>query len=254
MAFDPNDEADKKILKDALEAAVAEQVTGLKNKNGELIAEEKRLKDKLRQIEESLGGVDVPQLKELQKKLLENEELRLLAEGKTSEVIERRTATMRDDHAKQLKKVEDERDANARLASRYKASTLANAIRKAAQDAGVEATAIDDVVLRASAANWTVDDDGNAVQLDAKGDPVLGKDAKTPFQPSEWVEALKEKAPHFWPKAAGGNAGGGGKATDKKWADLTGPEKAKLQQDNPTEYQRLLDAHKGGQKIKTPTI
>lgn len=248
MAFDPLDPADQKVLTDAITAALEKETVGLKNKNGELIAEEKRLKAQLKEINDGLGGMDVKGLKELQLKLEQNEELRLLSEGKTTEVVERRVAVMKADHVKEVQKITEERDRNAGLAARYKDATLANGIRKAAQDAGVEVTAIDDIVLRARATGWTVDDNGNAVQIDAKGDPVLGKDAKTPFQPSDWVEGLRETAPHLWPKARGGNAGGGGKATDKTWTDLSGPEKAKLQADNPTEYQRLLDENKAKSK------
>lgn len=244
MAFDPNDEDDVKLLALAVEKAVNEGTSGLKNKNQELIAAEKKLKDRIRELTDSTGGMDVEKLKELQKRLETDEEARMISEGRTQEVIDRRTKLMRDKHEKDLKDANDRADSNLKYATKFRDATLSSAVRDAAIKAGVEPTAVDDIVLRAKASGFGVDDDGNPVMLDGKGEPVIGKDGASKLQPLEWVEGLREKAPHLWPKAAGGGAGGGGQAPDskKKFAELTEAERTALYRENPQEFERRKKA------------
>ena len=69
--------------------------------------------------------------------------------------------------------------------------------------------AVEDALFRARTL-FTLDGDGNAVQV-KDGQVVIGKDSKTPYSPAEWLEGMKESAPHWFP--AGGSGGGapGGK-------------------------------------------
>ena len=66
-----------------LQAEIDKTVAGLKKKNSELIEKEKKFKEQLSQFD----GVDIEKVKNLQKQMQENEEMRLLAEGKTEEVV-----------------------------------------------------------------------------------------------------------------------------------------------------------------------
>ncbi len=81
---------------------------------------------------------------------------------------------------------------------------LDNNIRAAAAKVGIHAHAIDDALLRGRAM-FTLDDDGNAVQV-KDGTVVLSKDGKNNFAPSEWLESMREAAPHWFP--ASGSGGG----------------------------------------------
>jgi hypothetical protein len=97
---------------------------------------------------------------------------------------------------------------------------LENHIRAAASKAGVHQHAIDDALAR-SRSIFRLNDEGDAVQVDAEGNVVVGKDGKTPFQPGEWLEGMKEQAPHWFPaQNAGGGANGkqaaGGSKTVKR--------------------------------------
>src|SRR3972149_11838102 len=83
---------------------------------------------------------------------------------------------------------------------------LDNSVRAAPIAVGLHAPAVDDVLLRARAI-FSLSDEGEAVQFDEDGETiVLGKDGKTPFSPREWLESMKQKAPHWFP--AGGSGGG----------------------------------------------
>lgn len=242
MAFDINDPEDVKLLQERIE----EETAGLKKKNGELIGDMKTLKLKVQDLLDKTSGVDIEKLKELQSRLANDEEARLISEGKTQEVIDRRTKLMREAHEKEIKAEQDKAAANLAFANRFRDATLMNSVREAAVKNGVEPTAVDDVIYRAKAAGFTVDDDGNPIMRDSKGDAILGKDGKSPLQPSEWVEGLREKAPHLWPKASGGGAGGGGSAAagKKKFSEYSEKERVELYRKSPEEYERLKKAEK----------
>ena len=61
-----------------------------------------------------------------------------------------------------------------------------------------------------------------AVALGDDGKPLLGKDARAPLTVTEWLEGMKDKAPHWWPAGSGGgagNGGGGGSSAPKSLAE-----------------------------------
>lgn len=57
---------------------------------------------------------------------------------------------------------------------------------------------------------FALDESGQAVQRDAEGNLVIGKDGKTPYSPAEWLESMRETAPHWFPAGASGSGSGGG--------------------------------------------
>ena len=124
-------------------------------------------------------------------------------------------------------------------ADAYKQRVLDNHIRAAAAKAGLHVDAIDDALLRAQSI-FTLDENGNAVQLDSEGQAVLGKDGKTPFSPTEWLE----NPPKHWlmSQASGGGANGGRHSNDGGSKTMT------------RAHFNSLEADKRGQAIKTHTI
>ena len=105
----------------------------------------------------------------------------------------------------------------------------------AAAKAGIHAFAVEDALLRARSL-FTLDDKGEAIQVGPDGAPVLGKDGKTAFTPAEWLEAMKETAPHWFPAPGSGGgangsggAGAGGKTIRREAFDaLSAAEKSKV--------------------------
>lgn len=238
------DETQAKALKEAIGGKVQQyverEVTGLKNKNQELLGSLKSTKTELESIKGQFEGLDIEAVKGLLKKASQDEETRLIAEGKLDEVVSKRTERLRADLDKQLKAEQERAQKAEAFANRFRDKVLADSIRAAALKAGALPEAAEDIILRARG-TFTLNEDGEAVAVDADGQVIYGKDGKTPLNPLEWAESLREAAPHLWPRAQGAGPTGdnGGKAT-KKWGDYTEAERAELARSNPEAFKKLL--------------
>jgi len=225
-----------------IDAAVAQQVAGLKAKNSELLASNKDIKTKFDALNGQLEGLDMDAVKGLLQKVGQDEETKLIAEGKIDDVFARRTERLQAEHAKQIKAANDRADAAERSSAAVRERALADAVRSAATKAGALPEAADDFVYR-SRGQFAFNDVGEVIAVDRDGQAILGKDGKTALSPSEWAESLKETAPHLWPRAAGAGAPGntGGKAT-KPFNEMTEAEHVALYRKNPDEFARLQAA------------
>jgi len=193
----------KPVVQGMIEAAVNEQVSGLKAKNGELIGKEKELKATLAQFE----GIDPEAVRTILKRFVDDEEAGLIKQGKLDEVLNKRTERMAADWDKKVKAESARADKLKAKADKLAERAMAESIIKASQKAGALPEATEDIVLRAKGAGWTIDDDGNVVAMN--GDTIVfGKDGKTPLTPEEWAASLRENAPHLWPRAQGSGAMG----------------------------------------------
>lgn len=197
-----------KRIKDAVDLEVA----GLKTKNQELLGTMATQKDQLKQFE----GLDPAALKAMKDRLDQDEDVKLLAEGKKNEVIEKYTQRMRADHQTQLDAAEARVQAESQRADIYKSSVLDNQIR--AVTAGMHPQAVEDALLHARTI-FSLDAKGKAVKLDSEGRPELGKDGSSSFSPAEWIETQKELKPHWFP--AGNSGSGSGNARESAGAGQT---------------------------------
>lgn len=198
-------------------AAVADATTGLKNKNSELLGKLKESGDQLKRFE----GIDPDAVGAMLKRFADDEEAGLIKAGKFDDVLNKRTERLRGDFEKKLgAEAERAKKAEAK-AAKLADRTLAGSLRDAAIKAGALPEAMEDIVLRARG-TWTLNDDGDAVAVDADGEVILGKDGKTPLSPSEWAESLRESAPHLWPRAQGAGAQGSGRGTPSQPAGSFG--------------------------------
>jgi len=166
-------------------------------------------------LEEAMApfaGIDPVKTRALLSKFDNEEEAALIAAGKVDEVIAKRMAKRDIEQQKLLEAAKQGEQTARSVADSFKARVLDNHIRAAAAKAGIHPFAIEDALLRARAL-FTLDDKGDAIQAGSDGAPVLGKDGKTAFSPQEWLEAMKETAPHWFPAGgSGGGAGGSGGA------------------------------------------
>ena len=80
-------------------------------------------------------------------------------------------------------------------------------IRDAAAKAGLIASAVEDALTRGRQA-FALDRDGRAVARDATGAVQSGPDGESPLTPAQWLEAMREEAPHWWPPSTGAGAPG----------------------------------------------
>lgn len=222
----------------AIQKAADEQVQGLKAKNNELIQANKDLKAELGGIKSQLEGVDLNAVKDLLSKAGQDEETKLIAEGKIDEVIQKRTEKMRQDHEKQMAAVTEKAVKAEAYANQFKQSVVKGQIAQAFSGIGGLAEATDDVTALALS-QFAINEHGNAVMIGADGEPIIGKDGTNPLSPKEWVENLKENKPYFFPRPNGTNAPGSSTAV-KKWSDYSESERAAIARENPNQFQQLL--------------
>lgn len=216
-------QAGDKDVKALIDAAVGEAVEGLKRKNSEVIQANKQLKEQLAQFE----GIDPQAVSAMLKRFADDEEAGLIKSGKFDEVLNKRTERMQQDFAKQLKGKEELLTRKEQAVRKLADRALSEAIVKAASKAGALPDALDDIVLRAKASGWAVNDDGDVVAI-RDGEVILGKDGKTPLSPMEWAETLRENAAHLWPKAQGAGATGSGSGGGSGKKSITREEFDKL--------------------------
>ena len=184
--------------------AVEKEVAGLKAKNAELL-------DKVKSSAEALkafDGIDAAKTREMLARFENDAEAKLIAEGKMSEVINARTEKLRLDYEKKLAEEQGKATAAIERAKAFQGRVLDDEIRAAAAKAGIHAHAVDDALFRGRAM-FTLGEDGKAVQMGQDGTPVLGKDGKSYFSPAEWLDGMKEAAPHWFPNGSSGGGAGG---------------------------------------------
>lgn len=213
-----------------LEVEGVEDTTGLKTTVKALRDENDDFKKQLKAFE----GIDLDQVRNLLKNSKDTEEQRLVKEGKIDEVIARRTQQLVEEHNKALKKMTDELGGEKTKGQKMHQRVLDAALAQAAAQVGVHKPALEDIMLRGRTM-FSLDNDSNVVML-KDGSVVLGKDAKSPLQPVEWLESMRETATHWFP------AGGGGSGTPNNNTNRQGGKDAK--QLTRTEFDALSPAEK----------
>lgn len=193
-----------------VEQLVAEQVEaavrGLKAKNDELLGKNKEFQTRL----QAFNGLDPERAKALVETMDHDEDLRLFAEGKKAVVIDKYTERMRTSHAAEVEAERQQTLLEKQRADNYRGAVLDNHIRSVTAD--LHKGAVEDALLHARQI-FTLDAKGNAVKLDANGNPELGKDGKTPYSPAEWMEMQRELKPHWFPASTSGSGSNGAQGT-----------------------------------------
>lgn len=214
-----------------LKSAFEKQKQAAKQSKDELNDLKKTLKD----LQTRYDGIDPEKVKSLLSKLENDDEAKLLAEGKIDEVVKRRIQKQIDEYERQLTTASQKAEQADKRATGFENRVLENGIRAAAVEAGLHKHAIEDAIFRAKTL-FTLNEEGMPVQVNENGEVTLGKDGKTPYLVKDWLEEMKEKAPHWYPAD---NTGGGGQGNRTKTP--SGIDFSKL---NPRE--RLLAARQSG--------
>lgn len=183
-----------------VDAAVAAAVAGLKAKNTELLGALRDTKESLKRFD----GIDPDAVRNILKRFSDDEEAGLIAKGEIDKVLTKRTERMKADYDKKFSEMAGQLEVATKRAQAFQGRVLDEAIRKAASKAGLHQHAIEDALFRGRAL-FTLDDHDEAVALGEDGKPIFGKDGKSPFTPLEWLEGMKEKAPHWFPATASGS-------------------------------------------------
>lgn len=193
-----------------LQKKIDEEVAGLKKKNSELIEKQKTLKENMAQFE----GLDVERIKAFQKQIEENEEMKLLSEGKIEEVVDRRTEAMRKDFTSNLTardaKIEELSQILKKKEEDLTALVVDGQIRESYIALDFEPTAMDDIITLGRKTFVMDYESGQATPRDQHGNIIFSKDGKTPIGPAEWLENLSEKKPYLRRASSGAGASGSG--------------------------------------------
>lgn len=218
-----------------LDVTGLDDTSGLKSalqKERDAVKEAKRLQ---KELEQRYEGIDPEKVKSMMAKFENDDEAKLIAAGKIDDVISKRTEKLRVELLKQVDAAKAETNAANARTGKYSQRVLDNHIRAAAGKAGLHSFAVEDALFRARNM-FSLDDAGEAVQVDSDGKVVLGKDGKTPFSPIEWLESMKETAPHWFPAGGSGGGGGGGNngaggvktISREKFNQMSAVDKAKI--------------------------
>lgn len=203
--------ADTPEVKALLESAVKEATSGLAANKAEILAEKKKLQESVDAMSEQWKGLDAEAVRGLMDRFENDEEMKLLAEGKADEVVERRTQRLRQDHEKQLAAAQTTiDDLTGKLegtTGEVKKLKVESGLRQAAGELGLVPSAVDDAMSRALNV-FKVGEDGELVAEDKTG-TMFGKDGKSPLTTAEWLEGMRDKAPHWFPAPSGGGSQGG---------------------------------------------
>lgn len=186
-----------------------EDTTGLKSALQKERDAAKEASRRTKELEDKFAGIDPAKVRDMMAKLDQDGEAALIAAGKFDEVLAKRTEKLRADLQRQIDEAHGKAKNAEERVSKYSQRVLDDRIRDAVMGkVHVHAIKSGDV-LRAAREIFTLDENGNAVQLADDGKPVIGKDGKTPFSPAEWIESMAEIAPHWFPNdSTGGGAGG----------------------------------------------
>jgi len=237
-------------VKDLLSAAVAEATGGLTKNRDQILAEKKALEEKNREISQQWEGMDPKMVKAIMERMQNDEETKLMAEGKIDEVLERRTGAMKTDYEKQLAKEREEREALAKdrdgLSGKVKTMLINGMVRQAATEHDLNPSAVEDAIQRAKNV-FQIDENDKPLAKNADGTIVVGKDAKSPISVSEWLGNMKETAPHWFKSSSGAGAQGGPGAGGANDGYTISRDDAR----NPAKYRQAKAlAEKAGQELQ----
>lgn len=220
-------------VKAQIEAAVEAATLGLKTKNQELLdklAKQEKKDGELTTLKEKLKlyeGIDPEKAKKLLANFEDDEDAKLIKDGKIDELLNKRYAKRDEDWQRKLDQAIAEGKTAKDKAAKFLNSVLDDRLR-AAFNGVVDPRSMKAALLEAKQI-FTLDDDGNAVQLDGEGKAVLGKD-KTPFSPSEWIssEDVRRESPYLFPATGSGTGSSqthGSATTDLDFDKMTPEQK-----------------------------
>ena len=225
----------QEALKAELVKAVAAETGGLKSKNSELIAENRKAKEQLNAF---LAQAE------------DAEDQAALKSGKMDwqALMDKRVnaanATWQERlQAEQAEKEELRKEIGAEK-GRLKQFQIKQQIgNEALKNEFFQASAIDDLINLAGG-SWELTDNGELVRRDQHGNVAMGKSGRA-LTPKEWIEGLSQTKPHYFKQmpGSGGKQGGANGANSMPLAEF----QLKLMKASPKEKAELLGKYNRGE-------
>ena len=222
-------------LRAKLVADYEKGVEGLKSNNASLLDEKKKVMEKLTafsEIEDPKAALDALKF------VKENEQARLIQEGKFDEVIEKKVSAVRQEAKASVDELTEKLNMTAKEADNFKAKyrtkIVDDTIRAAAIEAGVRPEALEDAVLYGRMEFAVAEDNETVEARDAKGNLRKNND-NIVVTPKVWLEGIKSKKPYWWPQSEG--AGFTGKTASD--SDVTAKMSELLEKGDFEGYRKL---------------
>jgi hypothetical protein len=175
---------------------VEKATSGLKASQQKLLDEKKKLQDKYKDINDPEEALRALQL------ITGNEEVRLLAEGKFDEVVQRRLSSATAQFEEQITELKTKYDSSEMTRTKYQSLyndlVIDNSLRQAATKAGILPAAMEDVLNKGRQLFGVGEDERTVEARDANGKLRKTEDEKI-LTPDNWIESLKRTSPHYWP-------------------------------------------------------
>jgi len=234
---DTNSEEFKQALSVATESLrkeFEEKDSRLAAHKDELVSEKREIEARLKETQGTLdkykGLGDVDNLKDVISRFEDSEEAKMIKEGKIDDVINGRIDKQRTQWEAKLKA-----EADSNLSLKEQLESRDKVISGLVVDGAIQTTAasiedfrgeaMEDVVARGRNV-WKVED-GKAVAYGPDGNQLFNAKGE-PLAVNEWIDSMRESAPHYFRSAKGTNAkGGGGKASsNQKRSDMSLADKS----------------------------
>ena len=196
--------------------ALKSEIVGLKSNNQALKDEKKKAQDRIREyndIMQSFGGQEgLNQLQDLKLKIDQDEELRLFTSGDREKYNDRILNRAKQDHANQLKMLQEDRDTWKTQADSFVKKYQLREIDKSIVD-GCAESGVNPRYYKAMSAqvkdDIVYDEETERVLVrDGEGNFRYGKDGQ-PMQVGELIDTLREDQPELFLQSTGGGAVGG---------------------------------------------
>lgn len=155
-------------------------------------------------------GVDLKVVAELQKQAKDLEDKKLIDAGDIDQIVNERVKPIVEAAKKEAS---DLQSALNMVNRQLGILTIDNKATELGVEAGIQKSAIPDLVMRANRQFQIVD--GKAKALDSEEKPVFAADGITPLTLDKtWIETMKTDAPHLFtpPKGTGSGPGDGNRA------------------------------------------
>jgi hypothetical protein len=226
-----NENFSRDQVQEIVNNALKSEIVGLKSNNQALKDEKKKAQDRIREYSDILSGLGgeegINQLQALKQKIEQDEELRLFSQGDREKYNDRILNRAKQDHANQIKIVQEERDKWKTQAEsfvkRYQQREMEKSIVDGCADAGVNpryyramtAQVRDDILY---------DEETDRVLVkDTDGGLRYGKDGQ-PMQVGELIETLREDQPELFLQSTGGGAVGSITGGVRRYTGVTNDE------------------------------
>ena len=195
--------------------ALKSEIVGLKSNNQALKDEKKKAQDRIREYSDLLSGLGgeegINQLQALKQKIDQDEELRLFTTGDREKYNDRILNRARQDHANQIKMVQEERDKWKTQTETFEKKYQLREIEKSIMD-GCAESGVNPRYYKAMSAQVRDDivfdhETDRVIVKDNDGSLRYGKDGQ-PMQVGELIDTLREEQPELFMQSTGGGAVG----------------------------------------------